>query len=452
MSLSSAKLQQLLLQTPVYQHIKTWWLAYSGGVDSRVLLHLLAPLKLNLRVVYIDHGLQVESAQWAEHCQNICAQYQLPFDVISVDVKQDHSQGLEAAARVVRYQAFENLMAEDDALLTAQHQNDQAETFLLQLFRGAGAAGLASMAVCNEFKKGWQLRPLLGFSRQQIIEFARREKLLWIEDPSNKNQRFDRNYLRHEVLPRLQQRWPSLTKTLSTAAQQQAENFQLLTELAKIDLEHCFEQQENDESLMMNIAQGNGLAIKYLAQLSEPRQRNCLRYWIAQQNYDLPPRHIHQQINQQVFKQRDGANIIITWSTVELRCYQGFMYILQQVVHSADQSFNWLPTDILNIPSLDKYLMAKKNIGVGICHGLLSETLQVKFRQGGERIKLEGQKNSRSVKKLFQQLNVPPWQRDRIPFLYYQENLVAVGDIIADEFIEKTEQAWLPVFQNLITT
>ena len=448
MSLSSAKLQQLLTQIPVYQQIKTWWLAYSGGVDSRVLLHLLAPLKLNLRVVYIDHGLQAESCQWAKHCQDICAQYKLPFETVSVDVDPCHGQGLEAAARLARYQAFENLMEKDDALLTAQHQNDQAETFLLQLFRGAGSAGLASMAVCNQFKKGWQLRPLLDVSQQHIIDFAKQEKLQWIEDPSNQNKRFDRNYLRHEVLPSLQQRWPALTKTLSVAAQQQAENFHLLKELAKIDFESCCQQQNNDKTLIKNCVQDNGLAIHYLSQLSEARQRNCLRYWIALQGYDLPPRHIHQQINRQVFHQRSDANIIIAWSDIELRCYKGFMYIVPQLSHSGEQVFEWLPTEALKINSLNKSLMAVPAKKFGIRHALLSATLSVKFRQGGERIKLKGQQHSRSVKQLFQELNIPPWQRDRIPFLYYQDHLVAVGKQVAADYVEESEQAWLPVLQN----
>ena len=218
--------------------IKTWCLAYSGGVDSQVLLHLLSALNkthgLNIRAVYIDHGLQQASKQWQQHCAKSCESLSIPFQSIYVNA---HAKGEspEAAARHARYGALAELISDDSCLLTAQHQDDQAETFLLQLFRGAGAAGLSAMPVYTKFSKGFHLRPLLGISQKQILDYAEHHQLSWVEDPSNQDHQYDRNYLRHSLMPLLKQRWPAIDKTLSVAAQQQAENASLINQLAQHD-------------------------------------------------------------------------------------------------------------------------------------------------------------------------------------------------------------------------
>ena len=431
--LDSATLQQQLTQIPVYSQIKTWWLAYSGGVDSRVLLHLLAPLKLNLSVVYIDHGLQKESAGWAQYCAQICEQYGLPFQSVAVQVNRKHHQGLEAAAREARYQALAALMDKGDALLTAQHSDDQAETFLLQLFRGAGAAGLASMPLFNAFASGWQIRPLLHFGQQQIMQVAEQHQLQWIEDPSNQNEAFDRNFLRHQITPRLSQRWPNFNQTLVIAAQQQAENNQLLSDLAELDMQDC---------MMANGA----LSLPALKKLSEARQRNGLRHWIYKAGFKRPSRKILQQILQQVLTSKEDAKVQVCWSDVCVRRYQNAIYVLPRLQHARDQELEWLPEKPVFIESLQKKLQAVKLDKEGIMAELLLQPLQVKFRQGGERIKLVGRQHSQSLKHLFQEAGIPPWERDCIPFIYYQNQLVAVGEWVADGF--SADNGWLPVLSD----
>jgi len=423
MSLEPGKLHHILQQLSAAQHIKTWWLAYSGGVDSQVLLHLLAPLGLDLRAVYIDHGLQAESRQWAEHCRNSCEQLAVPFRVIAVDARAKPGESPEAAARRARYGALAELLeAEDHCLLTAQHRDDQAETFLLQLFRGAGAAGLASMPGCDRFAAGWHLRPLLAYSRRDIADYAARHGLSWVEDPSNQNHQYDRNYLRQQILPAIRQRWQAIDRTLSTAAEQQAENNELLTQLAALD----YEQLADGEP---------GLATGKLAQLEPARVRNLLRYWIQQQGHPLPPRRVLQQILQQMFASRQDASPRVCWAASELHRYRDHLYLISAREHDAGQQWPWDGRQPLPLPSLGQSLSLLPEQGGGMRQDILDRSLRVAFRQGGERLQPVGRNAHHDLKHLFQEAGVPPWMRDRIPLIYRDEQLIAVaGYWIADEF------------------
>jgi len=283
------RLAQHLTQLAEQYNIKSWCLAFSGGVDSQVLLHLLHRTKLNLLAIYIDHGLQVESAHWAKHCEQQCHQLNVPFRVIRVNAQPQKGEGPEAAARNARYGAFKAIIQANMCLLTAQHQQDQAETALLQLLRGGGAAGLAGMPHIASFAQGWHARPLLNVSQQSILNYAQKNKLNWVEDPSNQQQSYQRNFLRLSVIPLLEQRWPALSKTLSVFSGQQAENSRLLEELAEIDL-----QQAQIEK--------NQLDIKVLRTLDNARLRNALRYWFRVCGSTIPSRSVLQQIVEQMIE------------------------------------------------------------------------------------------------------------------------------------------------------
>ncbi|TNF39240.1 MAG: tRNA lysidine(34) synthetase TilS [Gammaproteobacteria bacterium] len=422
MDLTPDTLRQQLWQCPAADQIKTWWLAYSGGADSQVLLFLLSQLDgLDVRAVYIDHGLQAASRDWARHCEQSCRQLGIPFQSWIVDARAKPGESPEAAARHARYTRLAQLIGEQDCLLTAQHEDDQSETLLLQLVRGAGAAGLAAMPMVTRFSRGWHVRPMLGFSRQQILDFARQYQLKWIEDPSNQNERYDRNYLRKRILPLLRQRWPSVGHSLSRAAELQAENAELLDLLAAQDCEVALS------------AEGS-LTVAPLLLLDETRQRNLLRFWIRHRGFSLPSRAILQQIQQQMLHAREDACPMIHWADTEVHRYQGRLYLLSAGHHDPHQVFSWDSRQPLKIASIGQQLCMQPSVH-GIASEYLDQNLMVRFRKGGETIRPAGRGQSHRLKKLLQEAGVPPWQRDRIPLLYREGELIAVvGFWIAEGF------------------
>jgi len=414
------------------------WLAYSGGVDSHVLLHLIANAKAafkSIDVVHVDHGLQAQSAEWSKHCETVCKQLGLNFHLVNVDITDASELGIEAAARQARYSALQTLVPNDAVLLTAQHQDDQAETLLLQLLRGAGPKGLAAMAYSSEMAELTIIRPLLAISQADILAYAQQHQLSWIDDPSNQDTDLNRNYIRHQVWPLLSQRWPSAAKTLSRSSQICAEADTLLMELAQQDLQTVL----SDEAI----------EISQLLTLSVARQRNCLRFYIQQQALPLPSETILQQIIDSVCQAAEDAMPHVEWQQCEARRYQGLLFLNRQP--------NQLDTDaVYTISSSqdlslnpEQYLswQASEN---GIKTGLIDDGLTLRFRQGGEKIKLAGKTHHQSLKKLFQEWQIPPWQRERIPLIFTGDELIAVvGYAIAQHAIaENNQHGFEPVIKQ----
>ncbi|RDH84660.1 MAG: tRNA lysidine(34) synthetase TilS [endosymbiont of Galathealinum brachiosum] len=414
------------------KNIKTWCLAYSGGVDSQVLLHLLHLTKLNVSAVYIDHGLQAQSSDWARHCEAQCKNLNIPFQLIKVNAAAAKGESPEAAARTARYAAFKELIQKSDCLLTAQHQDDQSETIFLQLLRGAGAAGLAGMPEIATFSNGWHARPLLDISQNVILDYANQNALSWVEDPSNQQVNYDRNYLRHSVMPQLQQRWPALNKTLSVFSQQQAENAELLEVLAEKDL---------SSSLLEDTC----LDINQLNKIENARLRNVLRFWFKNLQKPIPSRAVLEQIVQQINNTSHDSHVLINWANVEVRRFRDKLFCLKKISHDASQVYNWNVKNELELLTLDKKLKLEKcetsdDIKFVLNESLLTQDVTVRFRQGGEKIKPAGRNGSHDLKSLFQESSVPTWQRDRIPLLFVEGELVAVvGYWIADNFSVKGE-------------
>ncbi len=409
---------------------KSIWLAYSGGVDSHVLLHLLAtaePAFSTMHVVHVNHGLQQQSQQWAVHCENTCQQFGLPFHLINAEVKDIDDLGLEAAARQARYQAFQSLVPSDAVLLTAQHQHDQAETLLLQLLRGAGPKGLAAMAYQSQMNDLTVIRPLLATSQLDIEAYADLHKLNWVDDPSNQNTDFNRNYIRHQLWPLIEQRWPSAAKTLSRSSRLCAEADSLISEIAQQDLKTV---QDKD-----------ALNIELLLQLSLVRQRNCLRYFMQQQQFSLPSETVLQQIIESVCHAADDALPQVKWQNYEAKRYQNYLYLQPQQVEQkylSNYTVNSHQDLMLNDTDCLTWVKSKK----GIKASLIEAGLTVKFRQGGEKIQLAGKQHHQSLKNLFQEWHVPPWQRARTPLLFDGEELIAVvGQAIAQQAIASTDEA-----------
>jgi len=408
--------------------ITDWCLAYSGGVDSQVLLHLLhqiqqqpalhAGFPFNFSAVYIDHQLQTESSAWAQHCAQQCTALDIRFQSIAVDARANAGESPEAAARVARYGAFKKIIQPGMCLLTAQHQDDQAETVLIQLLRGAGAAGLSAMPECSEFGEGRHCRPLLSTSQQAIHDYAQQHQLKWVEDPSNQLSHYDRNFLRQNIMPVLQQRWPALNKTLSRFARQQAENNELLQQLASIDLQRV---QQQDQSL----------AIAALKELNPARARNLLRYWFKTQQASMPSSAILMQLLQQIQSDNHDNHLCVSWADTEVRRFRDALYLLKQSQHDAKQVIAWDGEQVLELISLDQKLALIQAVSGSqtpyvLKAEILEQRLSIRFRQGGERIQPAGRQGHRDLKKLFQEAAIPEWQRDRIPLLYAGDQLAAV--------------------------
>jgi len=406
-------------------------IAYSGGLDSHVLLHLMASCRFNCMAVYIDHGLQADSASWAEHCAEKCRQLTVPFKSIQVDARAARGESPEASARGARYQALAVEMQQGDILLTAQHQNDQSETLVLQMLRTAGPAGLSAMPVCKVFASGWHIRPLLNSSQAELEAYAELHQLNWIDDPSNQDLRFDRNFLRNTIFPLLEQRWPSIHSTLANVSRLQAEAALVMNDLATIDAQ--------------DVMQGNTLTIEALMQLPLERQRNLVRYWLQQLGLDIPTAKRMDEILGTVVTAAADKTPLVSWQQTEIRRFKGKIYAIKSIVDfDPGEVFQLDPEQSLAVESLNKAVFFEPAAS-GLSANIFSQPLSISFRRGGEKIKPAGRAHTMDLKKLMQEAAIPPWERSCLPLLYLDDKLIAVADHwVADEFKNQPNQpAWL---------
>lgn len=418
---------------------KRFWIAYSGGVDSHVLLHLLAtsshPELEFVGAIHIDHGLHSHSEKWTQHCANIAEELKVEFKSVAVEVKQIEQLGMEAAARIARYQALGSELTANDVLLTAQHQEDQAETVLLQLLRGAGPKGLSAMAFQSDCENSQLIRPLIHCSQHDILSYANSQQLNWIEDPSNSDTRWNRNYIRHTLWPDIHQRWPQAATTLSRSAQHCAEATELLDELALSDL----------SEFNVNLT-GQCLPIPELLSLSTARRNNLIRYFIRLKRYSLPSVVNLKRITNEVCLAKHDAMPVVSWLGVDVRRYQQKLYFMATLMsHDKERVIDIHHGDEFNIDS-DRTLIWQQTMGEGLPESLLQAGLTIRFRQGGERIKPQGHQHHTALKNLLPQWNIPPWQRDRIPLLFKQDQLVAVvGYCVSEQYsVKQGEIGFLP--------
>jgi tRNA(Ile)-lysidine synthase len=332
-----------------------------------------------------------------------------------VDARAPQGQSPEAWAREQRYQALEKALGEGEMLLTAHHQDDQAETVLLQLLRGAGPRGLAAMPALTRFGRGWLARPLLDFSREDIQCYASQHGLRWMEDPSNRNADFDRNYLRHSVIPRLKERWPGFGRTLARAAQWQAEAAPMLDVLARQDLAACTGRTEGT------------LSVAALKALDEPRRRQAIRLWLRDLGLPTPAASHLKRIMEDVLNAAWDATPCVAWPGAGVRRYRDSIHAMRPLPgHDPRTVIRWEPSKplALNIGRLWAEKVEGRGVKAPFCEG---RQLTVRFRRGGERCRPEGRRETHSLKHLFQEAGIPPWRRDRIPLVYLDETLIAVA-------------------------
>lgn len=397
---------------------KTVWIAFSGGMDSTVLLHaacaVVASTGHKLHAIHVDHGLHADSSEWSQHCAQVCARLNVPFENISVDAQAYLHLGIEGAAREARYKAFELHLSSADVLFTAHHADDQLETVLLQLFRGSGAQGLAGCASKRALGRSVLIRPLLQIPRQEIADYAEQAELRWLQDPANESLQFDRNYLRHELMPRLHSRWTGLHTTISRAAQWQSENATLLDELAKVDL-HASEECVDPI-----------LSCEHIVRLNDVRKRNALRWWIRQNQFQVPSAQVMQRIIEDVIVSNDDREACVRWQDYEIRKYRGKLYVQTKLPpHDATQKIMWELSQPLELPALQLTLTAEALNEFGLDLNNI-KCLQVGFRVGGEVMRPQGRGCQKELKTLFQEAGVLPWLRNRIPLVFKDDQLICV--------------------------
>ena len=420
-------------------------IAFSGGLDSTVLLQALAAAlgeqpagRFALRAVHVDHQLQSRSTEWRRHCADLAAKMGIDFAFRQVHVPPDAPTGVEAAARTVRYAALRSLIDPGEALLTAHHADDQLETLLLALTRGAGLGGLSAMPACQAFGAGWHVRPLLEFTRAELEAWAGAQGLSWLSDPSNDDSRFSRNYLRHQVIPALQRRWPGITHSAVRSAGHLAEAGVLLEALAAAD--HAV------------AAAGSCLQVAALARLDGSRRRNLLRYWLRLQGARLPSTRKLLSLEHDMLAAQEDRLPCVEWDGFEVRRHRGLLYAVAQLPPAQSQgaTFEWDWSRELVLPDGLGLLRMQSVRGAGLARAKLPSRLPVTFRRGGESLQTAGRNHHRKLKKLLQEADVLPWWRDRLPLLHAEGRLAAVGDLwTAQEFAAHGEEEGVRiVWQN----
>ncbi len=421
---SPARLAELLFgewQLPAGARLR---LAYSGGLDSTVLLHALAGLRadhgFSLSAIHIDHALHAGSAAWAVRCAQACGSLAVPFESYRVQV-QLADEGLEAAARRARYAALGAALGTGEFLVTAQQRDDQAETLLLQLLRGAGIAGLAAMPPRARFGAGELLRPILGFSRAALQDWAVANHLEWIEDPSNQNLHLRRNFLRAEILPRLARVWPDASAKLARTASHAAEARSLLDEVAGQDLAAC---QAHDSR------HAPALSVQACAALAPARQRNLLRFWLRQQGFPAPSGHSLNELLAQLRVVPVSQHSCLRWPGVEVWRYRNLLVALAvRPLPDPALDVEWpdlrVPIEVHGVGRLH----AEPVRGRGLVRARLSGPLHIRLRRGGEVMRLPGREHRHMLKKCLQAEGVPPWQRARLPLVFSGTDIAAVADL-----------------------
>lgn len=414
------------------------FVAFSGGRDSSALLHALAAqrerLPCSLVAVHVDHQLQAGSAAWAAHCAQQADAHKLPFMALTLPEAPEPGESVEAWAREARYRAFADMLEADDLLLTAHHQDDQAESFLLAALRGSGPAGLRGISPRRRLGAGWLLRPMLELPAVDIEAFAREQDLAWIDDPMNTDAARARSFLRAEILPRLRGYWPAAGAVLARASQWQGE-----TQAA---LEACAEQ-----SLQALVTPEGALPVAGLQALALPLRSVVLRHWIRARGF-VPPdaRRLGEILNVMLSAAPDRVPEV-TWGGVCLRRWQQALHLAPPAA-VARFALRWNPVQALFLPG--GKLSARSVTGEGLRQSLCSDGLTVRSREGGERCRLPGRGHHTTVKHVLQALRVPPWRRPALPFVYAGDRLVAVGDLFvcAEALAGPDEAGWLLEWQE----
>lgn len=414
-------------------------LGLSGGIDSVALLSILvelAPaLQFSLRAVHVNHGISPSAARWGDFCAELCRELQVPLQLELADIGPYRGLGLEGAARKARYRIFAHI--DTDFVVFAQHRDDQAETLLLRLLRGAGLRGLAAMAPLRELPgaRARLLRPLLDISRAEIESYARARGLRWVEDESNADTARRRNFLRHDVLPLIERQFPGARQTIARAAGHLREARDVLEDVARIDLERCLDRDNAIETARLRL-------------LGRARAKNLLRYWCGTRSIQPPRAAQINELLRQLQESRADAHVSLATPGWRFLRYREKLY-LEPVREAVRPDFRqpWDGENALPLLALGGVMRFKAEEGRGLSVAKLRQApISLRLRKGGERLRPDLHRPRRALKNLFQERGVPPWRRDRLPLVYCGEELVSVPGVAeACEFAAEPDERGLIV-------
>ncbi len=394
--------------------------ALSGGLDSIVLMTALVADRAAIgptpiRAIHVDHGLHADSARWAAHCAAQAAALAVPFEQVSVDARPRHGESPEAAARLARYAALAERLMPGEVLLTAHHADDQLESILLQWLRGGGVRAVAGMQAVGRFADGWHARPLLGFTRDDLRDWAVDAGLHWLSDPSNLDPRFDRNYLRLEVLPAVRRRWPAAARTVGRVAAHASEMLEMETGIARADLALA--------------ADGRALSLERLELLPAARQRWVLRAWLRAQGLPVPAVATLAAAMRDMAVAAADRVPCTNWPGARLYRYRNRLYAETEGSCASRLSVGeWLQGSMFDLGDLGT-LELVPSTGRGLDRARLPASLEVTARATGERFVPAGTPHGRPLRKWLQERGVLPWRRAQVPILRAGGEIVAVGDI-----------------------
>ncbi|HEY2276185.1 MAG TPA: tRNA lysidine(34) synthetase TilS [Steroidobacteraceae bacterium] len=410
--------------------------AFSGGADSTALLAALARLRLPpnaLRAVHVDHGLHADSGSWAARAVAVARVLSVPCEVLEAKVVRARGESPEARARAARYRLLTGALRSGEVLLTAHHEDDQLETVLLMLLRGAGVAGLAAMPELVPFAGGFLARPLLTRSRAELEAFVHAEGLPHLEDPSNLDEGLDRNFLRRRVLPLVRGRWPGAAATVGRTARHAAEAQQLLESLARADLSAA--------------RHGDSLLASALRALPPERRRNALRFWIAARDFAVPPATRLAEIAGPMLAARADAQPAIEWPGVRLERHAGLLtlYAAGDATGAAavggsaapgELAWTWRAEPRCRLPEGLGQIELRADTYGPVSLAALPARLTIRWRRGGERLVVAPGRPRRTLKSLLRESGLPPGERARLPLVYGGARLLAVADLWLDESVQ----------------
>ena len=430
-----------------YFQASAWVIAVSGGLDSMCLLHALVLLQADqhcppIRVIHINHNLQPQADQWQQDVEKKCHHYGLACvsHQVTLCPQEIRQLGLEAAARNARYDVFKQHLQVNEVLLLGQHADDQTETLFLRLLRGAGVSGLRAMPQHRVLGLGRLVRPLLHVRQTDLYDYAKLHHLTWCEDPSNQNSHYDRNYLRHQVMPLLRLRWPVLDQRVATVTSLMGDTQSLLDEVASADF--LLMRKENEVSECLPCAE--------IKALSRPRRHNLLRYWLGRHHVPMPDyATMHSIDNDFLYSALDGQPYLQLADGWCLRRNQGNLLLMRQAEqHNATtlsgaftvESQTLLEGSIV-LPEGVLRLNQGESVGLSLVEG---DFIEWRYRVGGERCKPMGRAHSQSLKKLLQETKVPAWERDRLPLFYVNGQLAMVANLWVNSGFEASASvpAW----------
>ena len=410
----------------------------SGGRDSVVLLHLLALAReswaITLSAIHINHQISPHAERWVDFCAALCAQHGVALQVERVVVAR--GRGVEAGAREARYAAYARVQA--GAIALAHHRDDQAETVLLQALRGAGLKGISAMPLAKSLGGDKQIiRPLLDVAPEVLADYAAVNGLSWIHDESNDDVRFTRNYLRHEVMPRLRECLPQSAASLLRLAQHAADAQCLLDDLARLD--------------QASVVAGERLQLSRLLALSAPRAKNLLRYFFSSASIPVPNTVQLNEIVQQLGARQADDRTEITWANWTLRCFRDEVY-LQPAARQPPLAWQitWRGEAELILPRPCGTLRFEPSVGTGIAQTrMVGKQVSIRLRRGGEKFRVASSRPRRALKNLLQEAKLPPWRRETLPLLFCEETLVwAPGIGIDMEFVARADEpGWVIAWQ-----